>query len=236
MKTRVSQFAWKGRLGCSTFILFGFAVYQCWQARNARIHLQEYATPTIIAMWVLESASRSATFPTQANWDTTRPSRPSSTLWCPPHPGWLKINIDGALLPSCQAGLAIEVRDSSGTVLFAAGRSLMQWDPGRTEMAALAAIRDYLKVDCFDASGVIIEGDCLNLIKYCQRCFDSRLWDAHFPDADVLGFLFELPRVLFRYAPRETNRAAYFCSRYAISCTFLCTYFEDFTSVLSEIV
>ncbi|KAK8964621.1 hypothetical protein KSP40_PGU000738 [Platanthera guangdongensis] len=90
--------------------------------------------------------------------------------------------------------------------------------------------------DCFDASGVIIEGDCLNLIKYCQRCFDSRLWDAHFPDADVLGFLFELPRVLLRYAPREINRAADFCSRYAISCTFLWTYFEDFPPVLSEVV
>ncbi|KAK8918892.1 hypothetical protein KSP39_PZI021568 [Platanthera zijinensis] len=67
-------------------------------------------------------------------------------------------------------------------------------------MAALAAIRDYLTVDCFDASGVIIEGDCLNLIKYCQHCFDSRLWDAHFPHADVLDFLFELPRVMLRYA------------------------------------
>ncbi|KAK8965759.1 hypothetical protein KSP40_PGU010445 [Platanthera guangdongensis] len=86
----------------------------------------------------------------------------------------------------------------------------MQWDSGRTKMAARAAIRDYRTVDCFDASGVIIEGDCLNLIKYCQRCFDSRLWDAHFPDADVLGFLFELSRVLLRYAPRETNRAADF--------------------------
>ncbi|KAK8961627.1 hypothetical protein KSP40_PGU003279 [Platanthera guangdongensis] len=117
-----------------------------------------------------------------------------------------------------------------------AGRSLMQWDPGRTEMAALAAIRDYLTVDCFDASGVIIEGDSLNLIKYCQRCFDSRLWDAHFPDADVLKFLFELPRVLFRYAPREANRAADFCSRYAIFCTFLWTCFEDFPPVLSEVV
>ncbi|KAK8918667.1 hypothetical protein KSP39_PZI021459 [Platanthera zijinensis] len=220
----------------STFTLLGFAVYHCWQTRNARIHLQEYATPTIIAMRVLESASRSATFPTQANWDTTRPSRPSSTLWCPPPPGWLKINIDGALLPSRQAGVGIVARDSSGTVLFAAGRSLLQWDPGRMEMAALAAIRDYLTVDCFDASGVIIEGDCLNLIKYCQRCFDSRLWDAHFPDADVLSFLFELPRVLLRHVPRAANRAADFCSHHAISCTFQWTCLEDFPPVLSEVV
>ncbi|KAK8951217.1 hypothetical protein KSP39_PZI003094 [Platanthera zijinensis] len=110
----------------STFTLLGFAVYQCWQARNARIHLQEYSTPTIIATRVLESASRSATFPTQANWDTTRPSRPSSTLWCPPPPGWLKINIDDALLPSRQAGVGIVARDSFGTVLFAAGRPLVQ--------------------------------------------------------------------------------------------------------------
>ncbi|KAK8966413.1 hypothetical protein KSP40_PGU014480 [Platanthera guangdongensis] len=112
----------------------------------------------------------------------------------------------------------------------------MQWDPGRTEMAALVVIRDYLTVDCFDAPGVIIEGDCLNLIKYCQRCFDSRFWDAHFPDADVLRFLFELPRVLFRYAPREANQTADFCSRFAISCIFLWTYFEDFPPVLSVVV
>ncbi|KAK8939158.1 hypothetical protein KSP39_PZI011122 [Platanthera zijinensis] len=75
----------------STFTLLGFAVYHCWQARNARIHLHEYATPTLIATRVLESASRSATFPSQANWGTTRPSRPSSPLWCPPPPppAWL---------------------------------------------------------------------------------------------------------------------------------------------------
>ncbi|KAK8966119.1 hypothetical protein KSP40_PGU008192 [Platanthera guangdongensis] len=112
----------------------------------------------------------------------------------------------------------------------------MQWDPGRTEMTALAAIRDYLTADCFDASGVIIEGNYLNLIKYCQRCFDSRLCDAHFPNADVLGFLFELTRVLLRYALREANRAVDFCSRYVISCTFLWTCFEDFPPVLSEVV
>ncbi|KAK8958702.1 hypothetical protein KSP40_PGU003331 [Platanthera guangdongensis] len=76
----------------------------------------------------------------------------------------------------------------------------------------------------------------LNSDSFCQRCFDSRIWDAHFPDADVLGFFFELPRVLFRYAPREANRAADFCSRYVISCTFLWTCFEDFPSVLFEVV
>ncbi|KAK8953210.1 hypothetical protein KSP40_PGU008950 [Platanthera guangdongensis] len=112
----------------------------------------------------------------------------------------------------------------------------MRWDPGRTEMAALAAIRDHLTVDCFDASGVIIEGDCLNLIKYCQRGFDSHFLGCPLPDAGVLGFLLELPRVLFRYALREANRAADFCSRYAISCIFLWTCFEDFQPVLSEVV
>ncbi|KAK8938122.1 hypothetical protein KSP40_PGU022642 [Platanthera guangdongensis] len=136
----------------------------------------------------------------------------------PPPRGWLKINIDGALLPSRQAGVGIVARDSSGTVFFAAVLSLLQWDPGRTEMAALAVIQDYLTVDCFDASGVIIEGDYLNLIKYCQRCFDSRLWDAHFPNADVLGFLFELSRVLLRHVPRAANRAADFLFS---SCYFL---------------
>ncbi|KAK8940606.1 hypothetical protein KSP39_PZI010699 [Platanthera zijinensis] len=153
-----------------------------------------------------------------------------------PTPGWLKINIDGAFLPSRQAGVGIVARDSSGTVHFVAGRPLVTWDPGRTEMTALTAIRDYLTIDCNDASEVIIKGDWFNSIKYCQRCFDSRLCDAHFPDADVLRFLFELPRALLRYAPREANRAVNFCSRYAISCTFLWTCFENFSPVLSEIV
>ncbi|KAK8958781.1 hypothetical protein KSP40_PGU021424 [Platanthera guangdongensis] len=154
----------------------------------------------------------------------------------PPRPGWLKINIDGALFPSRHAGVGIVARDSSSTVLFAVGRLLSQWDPGRTEMEVLAGIRDYLTVDCFDASWVIIEGDYLNLIKYCQRCFDSRLWDAHFPDADVLGFLFELPRVLLRHVPRAANWAADVCPRYAISHTFQWTCSEDFPPVLSEVV
>ncbi|KAK8918637.1 hypothetical protein KSP39_PZI021966 [Platanthera zijinensis] len=167
----------------------------------------------------------------------TPPGPPGRLLPCgAPPPGWLKINFDGALLPSRQAGVGIVARDSSGTVLFAAVWSLLQWDPGRTEMAALAAIRGHLTVDCFDASGVIIEGDCLNLIKYCQRCFDSRLWDAHFPDADALGFLFELPRVLLRHVPRAANRAADVCAHLAISCTFRWSCSVDFPPVLFEVV
>ncbi|KAK8960097.1 hypothetical protein KSP40_PGU014633 [Platanthera guangdongensis] len=89
--------------------------------------------------------------------------------------GWLKININGALLSSRQAGVGIVARDSSSTVLFAVGQSRMQWDPSRTEMAALADIQDYLMVDCFDASGVIIEGDCLNLINIHGNRFSSQL-------------------------------------------------------------
>ncbi|KAK8964207.1 hypothetical protein KSP40_PGU019994 [Platanthera guangdongensis] len=51
---------------------------------------------------------------------TTRP--PGRLIYhvVSPTPGWLKINIDSALLPSRQAGVGIVARDSSGMVFFAA--------------------------------------------------------------------------------------------------------------------
>ncbi|KAK8949925.1 hypothetical protein KSP40_PGU006482 [Platanthera guangdongensis] len=165
----------------------------------------------------------------------TPPDLPDRLLPCGA-PDWLKFNVDGALLPSRQAGAGIAARDSSGTVLFAADRLLLQWDPGRTELVALAALRDFLISACVDAPGMIIEGNCRNLIEYCQRSFALGRWDATFRDDAELGFLFELLRVLFQHVPHAANRVADYCVELVISSVFCWTAFEDFSSVLSEIV
>ncbi|KAK8942134.1 hypothetical protein KSP40_PGU017579 [Platanthera guangdongensis] len=48
-------------------------------------------------------------------WSTSRPSGYfRSSSWCPPPPGWIKVSVDGSLLPSRCSGLGIVVGERIG--------------------------------------------------------------------------------------------------------------------------
>ncbi|KAK8947793.1 hypothetical protein KSP40_PGU016732 [Platanthera guangdongensis] len=71
------------------------------------------------------------------------------------------------------------------------------------------------------AKGIIIEGDCKNVLYVCRNSLRRANWnDATFIAQD-LYFLAELNQLLIRHIPREANRLADFCAKYGSSCNFV---------------
>ncbi|KAK8941882.1 hypothetical protein KSP40_PGU016062 [Platanthera guangdongensis] len=115
-----------------------YAAYQCWRARNAKIHNREVGSPIVIAATILENITLFDHGRKLGCWSINRPLGLShSSLWCPPPPGWIKVNVDGSLLLSGSAGLGVVARSDDGRVLIAAGFAWHHWDPGRVELEAI---------------------------------------------------------------------------------------------------
>ncbi|KAK8921115.1 hypothetical protein KSP39_PZI020588 [Platanthera zijinensis] len=71
------------------------------------------------------------------------------------------------------------------------------------------------------AKGVIIEGDCKNVLEFCRTSMHRATWsDATFMTED-LSFLAELNQVMFRHIPREANRLADFCAKFGSTVDFV---------------
>ncbi|KAK8934502.1 hypothetical protein KSP39_PZI014303 [Platanthera zijinensis] len=136
----------------------------------------------------MENINCSTTFPSTRYWGTNRPDRPSpSIFWCPPPPDWIKSNVDGAVLPNNCAGIGVVVRDHHGAVQLAAGSGFAHWDPGQIELEALRSLHRLLSPAMLEAKGVIIEGDCKNVLEFCRNSMHQAIWsDAHFMAQDLI--------------------------------------------------
>ncbi|KAK8923398.1 hypothetical protein KSP39_PZI019823 [Platanthera zijinensis] len=67
-----------------------------------------------------------------------------------------------------------------------------------------------------EAKGVIIEGDCKNVLDFCRKAMHRANWsDDTFMEQD-LSFLAELNQVLLRHISREANRLADFCAKFGM--------------------
>lgn len=213
------------------------AVYHNWRARNAKKHGKPYGTPTTIAATILENLPRAPLFPIQGQWDTTQPSRllfPST--WCSPPPGWLKFNVDGARLPSNAAGIGVVVRDNNGLIQSAMGHCMEHWDSAHVEMVALLSIRKVLQPWMFDSKGIIIEGDCANILQVVQSCLQKDSWKDRPPDAPDISFLSCFKQILIKHVPREANKVAHFCASFALQHSLVWHFFENDATVLLPVL
>ncbi|KAL0925496.1 hypothetical protein M5K25_003834 [Dendrobium thyrsiflorum] len=91
------------------------------------------------------------------------------------------------------AGIGIVARNYEGALVFAAGKRIEHWDATQAEIMAALTIDWMHEVD-----GIIIEGDCLNAIKWLQKMFDRR------------------NKVIFIHIPQDRNQPAYYYSRLAL--------------------
>ncbi|PKU85237.1 putative U3 small nucleolar RNA-associated protein 11 [Dendrobium catenatum] len=78
-------------------------------------------------------------------------------LGVPPPTGWLKVNVDGALLMSNAGGVGIVIRDSFGKLIVAAGWSLCHWDSVQVQMMTIQYIGKLALDWMFDHKGIIME-------------------------------------------------------------------------------
>ncbi|PKU60324.1 Putative ribonuclease H protein [Dendrobium catenatum] len=141
-------------------------------------------------------------------------------LWCPPPPGWLKFNFDAALLPSNQVGLGVIARNQYGKLVVAAGRRIEHWDVLQAEMLAAMAIREIFMDWMFELDGIIIEGDCINAIRWLQRLNDRRNVIHRRVEGPDATFLQEFKQVLFQYTHRNSNCVANLCAHLALGNEF----------------
>ncbi|KAK8956307.1 hypothetical protein KSP40_PGU020698 [Platanthera guangdongensis] len=195
-------------------------MYQCWHARNAKLHNREVGTPVVIAATVMENPALFDQGRTPGCWSTSRPSGHfRSFSWCPP--GWIKVNLDGSLLPSRCEGLGIVVRSEGGQVLMAEGFAWQHWDPGRVELEAILAIRWVVLPTLLEARGIIIEGDATNVLDFCSKAAWGSARPNTFPGDGDLSFLTEFAAVWFQHVDRRANRVADHCARTTVAGDFV---------------
>ncbi|KAK8957251.1 hypothetical protein KSP39_PZI001270 [Platanthera zijinensis] len=121
-------------------------------------------------------------------------------------------------------GIGFVARNHHGAVVIAAGSGLSHWDPGQVELAALLSLRRLITPTMLEAKGVILEGDCKNVLDFCSRSLQRATWcDSTIFVEQELSFLAELNQVLFRHIPREANRLADFCAKFGMSNNFIWT-------------
>ncbi|KAK8955310.1 hypothetical protein KSP40_PGU002638 [Platanthera guangdongensis] len=97
------------------------------------------------------------------------------------------------------------------------------WDLGRVELEVICSICRVVLPSTIDAKGIILEGDCKNVLDFCGRSLQRSAWrNPIFMEQD-LSFLAELNQVLLRHIPREANRLADFCAKLGMSNDFVWT-------------
>lgn len=161
--------------------------------------------------------------PLQKQWDTNRPMWSlNPPRWCPPPSGWIKVNVDGALFSNSVGGIGVVIRDADGKLITCAGTCMEHWDAAQTELEALAFIHQCLKPELFDMEGILIEGDCKNVITYFQQCFQHKNWPLQPQLASTIDSLMKLKNVRFHVMNREShsNRTAHVCAHLSIQCHF----------------
>ncbi|XP_020696169.2 uncharacterized protein LOC110109442 [Dendrobium catenatum] len=215
--------------------IYCYTVYQVWRARNDMKHHNMCRSPSVIAAAVLSLLPKPFKWPMLEQWGTNQPfGFPSHKLWCPPPPGWLKFNFDAALLPSNQVGLGVIARNHYGKLVVAAGRRTEHWDVLQAKMLAAMAIREVFMDWMFALDGIIIEGDCINAIRWLQRLNDRQNVVHRRVEGPDTTFLQEFKQVLFQYTHRNSNRVADFCAHLALGNEF--TFFDvnnsEFPSIL----
>ncbi|KAL0922813.1 hypothetical protein M5K25_006836 [Dendrobium thyrsiflorum] len=134
----------------------------------------------LLWLWRLPfwSLTRNRTFIHPEHWGTIPPiGLVASSSWCPPRPlpssflcpGWLKVNVDGALLQLNCRGIGLVLRDDVGEPLVAAGWGVKHWDSTQVELQAILYINGILEAWMFEKKGIIVEGDSAGIINFMQQ-------------------------------------------------------------------
>ncbi|KAL0906183.1 hypothetical protein M5K25_024657 [Dendrobium thyrsiflorum] len=95
----------------------------------------------------------------------------SLSVWHPPPPEWVKVNVDATILRSNEAGVGGVFRDHKGKFLSAFGFKCLHWDNGFLELFAFRSLRRVIKEWMLEAKGLVIEDDNANVINYLQESF-----------------------------------------------------------------
>ncbi|PKU76469.1 hypothetical protein MA16_Dca001072 [Dendrobium catenatum] len=203
-------------------ILYCNTVYLNWKNKNEVAHGKTTNAISITVANMMSTAFLSSN-PLIASWGANL-SREFQTVWHSPPLGWIKINVDAALLPSYNAGIGGCIRDDKGRLLIAFGKKRMHWDIANLELDAVMSVRKYLQPWMIECKGLIIEGDNLNVIKFIQNSLNKAKWQSYNRIEENLLFMADFNKVIFNHIHRNCNRVADMCATLALDNNF---YFDS---------
>ncbi|KAL4340704.1 hypothetical protein GQ457_08G031900 [Hibiscus cannabinus] len=204
-----------------------------WRRRNTWVHEHTlYPLRLVVGNTVSLCHNYVSAFAPPAPSTDVAPSAAALPRWRPPPTGSVKVNVDGAFLPSSRLGaIGVLAHDSSGAVLGGFARPVPALGPAfAVEASALLAGLEYAIAR--GSASVLVESDAAVLINKLHR---------HTLDLSLLGGLLAPSRDLlaashgrFRvgFAPRSANSAAHTLASWA------CQYNDviSFTSVCPELL
>ncbi|KAL4348699.1 hypothetical protein GQ457_17G008430 [Hibiscus cannabinus] len=235
---QVTVVGWLGlaasSLSLSSFALLLSVLWGLWRRRNTWVHERSlYPLHLVVedaVLLCLDYASASAS--TQVS----PPAAAAPPHWRPPHVGSVKVNVDGALLPSARLGaIGVIARDSSGAVLGGFAKPIPVQGPASTvEVAALFAGLEFAVANAWPSA--LIESDAAVLVNKLHR-----------PTADLslLGGMLAPSRALlaanaarFRvgFTPRLANIAAHTLASWACHNNDVITFSSVCPEFISRIV
>jgi ribonuclease HI len=159
----------------------------------------------------------------------------TSSRWRAPRDGWLKVNLDAALLiQTKKMGIGVVVRNETGEVKAALAKFLPLVDDPTAAKAITAWFAVKLCVDC-GFQLVVLEGDSMNVVSVINQA--SPNWSSY-------GHLVEDTKVLaqsvhqleINYASRVVNSAAHTLSKCTILHSLDELWMEECPSYIQSIV
>ncbi|KAL4290070.1 hypothetical protein GQ457_14G014880 [Hibiscus cannabinus] len=214
---RVTVVDWLGfaasSLSLSSFALLLSVLWGIWRCRNTWLHERSlYPLHLVVeddVLLCLDYASASAS--TQIS----PPAAAAPPHWRPPSVGSVKVNVDGAFLPSaCLGAIGVIARDSSGAVLGGFAKPIPVQGPASTvEVSALFTGLEFVVANAWPSA--LIESDVAVLVNKLHRPTAdlSLLGDMLAPSRALLAA--NAARLRVGFAPRLANIATHTLASWA---------------------
>lgn len=190
-------------------------LWHIWKQRNSACFEKKDPNP----MATIQQTNSLVSEIIQANTDyieshaTGGPRDSSYNIWRPPRTGVIKINTDAGFNSQKQVGSAgIIGRDGNGDVVFGITRCF----PATSSLMAEAlAMREPAAVAVnFGLSLVILENDCLDLIRSCRK--ETKKGEIMNIVADILAYTQTLRDCGFTWVAKEGNRVAHLIAKLSL--------------------
>lgn len=199
-----------------------FTLEEIWRLRNSNLHSKSSFN---LADSVLLIHRRVREY-TEVSLKTSLPSlQATPSLWVPPPPGWIKVNVDAAWTCS-KAALAVIARDSQGSFCNIWARTSSHRSPLQAEAEALLWAVEIAKREKW--CHVCFEGDSKICFDALTSASGSSNWSIHASISNIQSLVQCFISFSFAWVNRRCNSAAHEAARCSLLSSSSFFYNKDF--------